>query len=164
MADPERQLATLEYWAMGSLGGITSQKLIYVMPVVVLGIIGMFLLKWKATMLSLSEQEAMSLGVEVSKTRILVLFVATLTVATIVSVTGLIAFVGLIAPHIARLMLKDDHSGAIILSPIVGAVLLTTADCIAKSVSANEIPISVITSLIGAPVLAILICGGDSGE
>lgn len=97
------------------------------------------------------------LGVSVQKTRFFVLFLATLTVAAAVSVTGLISFIGLLAPHTARLLTGHNRRSSCLLSGIIGSVLLLTADVLAKSLTAVELPVSIFTSLLGAPFLIYLI-------
>ena len=107
--------------------------------------------------LSVREDEARMLGVSVRKTRFFVLFLATLTVAAAVSVTGLISFVGLLAPHTARLLTGHNRKSACFLSGLIGSFLLLAADILAKSLAAVELPVSIFTSLLGAPFLIYLI-------
>lgn len=156
-ADPERQLAALEFWAMGSFAGITSHKLISIVPFFLLGLILLLLLRWQINILSLSDDEGRSLGVNVTVIRTIAIIAATLVVASIVSVTGLISFIGLIAPHIGRMIRKKNDFSTGILSGVIGAIILTAADILARSVSSSEIPISILTTFIGAPYLAYLI-------
>lgn len=156
MADPERQLAAIEYWSMGSFAGVTGEKLLSILPYFIIGIIGLFLLKWQINILSLSDEEGKSLGVRVSVIRVIVIICATLVVASIVSITGLISFIGLIGPHIARMLTKKNNFNTTILSGIIGATILLIADTLARSISSSEIPISILTTFIGAPFLAYL--------
>ena len=116
-----------------------------------------FLLHRHILALSVQEDEARMLGVSVQKTRFFVLFLATLTVAAAVSVTGLISFIGLLAPHTARLLTGHNRRSSCLLSGIIGSVLLLTADVLAKSLTAVELPVSIFTSLLGAPFLIYLI-------
>ena len=160
-ADPNQQLAAIDFWTMGSLAGITLDKIpLTVLCVALCGGL-LFLLQRQVTLLSLDPDEAASLGVEVERLRYLVLILATLTVASIVSVTGLISFIGLLAPHIARLLDRRGGSHALALSGLVGASLLLLADCAARSLASSEIPISILTSFLGAPFLIRLIAKGD---
>lgn len=160
LADPERQLPAIEFWTMGGLGSITNDKLYAVLPVVLAGLLGLVLLRWQIVLLSLSDSEGKALGMRVGYARCCVLLFTTLVVAGIVCVTGQIAFIGLIAPHIARLILnKIDHC----LSGLIGAVILLAADCLSRTVSAGEIPISILTSLIGVPFLIYLMCRRGTG-
>ncbi len=159
-ADPERQLAAVEFWAMGSFAGITLDKLKVVVPIFLIGFTGLVLLRWQIMLLSLSDDEVKMLGVRVKYVRYGVLLCSTLMATSIVSVTGLITFIGLIAPHISRLILKKNDFNAFMLSGLVGAVILLFADCLARSLSSSELPISILTSLIGVPFLVYFMCNG----
>ncbi len=156
-ADPEKQLATLEFWTMGSFGSVTADKVWISIPVVGIGFVGILLCRWKLELLSLSDDEAKALGLEVVRIRYFILFFATLMVAAVISITGMITFIGLIAPHLARIIFKQNKFSTIIFSGMLGAILLLIADCLARSMGETEIPISILTSLIGAPFLAWLI-------
>ncbi len=160
-ADPERQLAAIEFWSMGSFASITSDKLFSILPFFIVGIIGLILLRWQINILSLSDEEGRSLGVQVGIARVAVMICATLVVASIVSVTGLITFIGLVAPHLARMIIKKNDTGTMILSGLIGAILLLVADTLARSVASSEIPISILTTFIGAPFLAYLMSRMD---
>ena len=160
-ADPERQLAAIEFWSMGSFAGITLDKLLSILPFFILGIIILFLLRWQISILSLSDDEGRSLGVNVTVIRTFAIIGATLVVASIVSVTGLITLIGLIAPHIGRIIRKKNDFNTGILSGIIGAIILTIADILARSVASSEIPISILTTFVGAPYLAYLIVTQD---
>ena len=157
-ADPEKQLGAIEFWSMGSFGSVTMEKLSIILPFFAFGSIGLFLYRWKINMLSISDEEAKTMGISVERSRYIILFFTTLVVSSIVSVTGLISFIGLIPPHIARFIFKKNDFKTIIFSGLIGAILLTFGDCIARSVISSEIPISIITSFIGAPYLAMIVC------
>lgn len=157
-SDPENQLGAIEYWTMGSFGGINTEKVKIVLPFFLLGMIGIFLMRWKINILSISDEEGTSLGISVEKSRYLILFFSTLVVASVISVTGLISFIGLIPPHIARSILKRNDLKTIIFSGLLGAILLTLSDCLTRILLPSELPISIITSFIGAPYLAVLVC------
>ena len=155
-ADPDRQLAAMEFWAMGSLSSITEDKVISIFPYFTIGIIIIILFRWQINILSLDDDEGKSLGVPVELVRFIVIIAATLVVASIVSVTGLISFIGLIAPHIGRMITKRNDFYTTIFSGFIGGMLLIIADCLARSLSGSEIPISILTTFIGAPFLAYL--------
>lgn len=157
MADPEKQLASIEYWIMGSLSGVTASKIRIPVLIILVTSFTAFLLHRHILALSVREDEARMLGVSVQKTRFFVLLLATLTVAAAISVTGLISFIGLLAPHIARLLTGHNRQSACGLSGIMGSLLLLTADILAKSLASVELPVSIFTSLLGAPFLIFLI-------
>ena len=159
-ADPERELASIEYWIMGSLNGVSSYAIGGNLTLAVVCLAALFLLHRQIILLSAEEGEARTLGVNVATLRLIVLLIATLTVADVVSLTGLISFAGLLAPHGARLLTKDNRIGTMMLSGILGAVILLAADILARSAAAAELPVSIFTSLIGAPFLISLIMRG----
>ena len=163
-ADPEKQLASIEYWIMGSLNGISRDSLAIPFLTTLAGFIIMALLYRQILILSTSEEEAVSLGVHVTSLRFIILMLATLVVSSIICVTGLISFIGLIAPHIARLLTKRNDIFTYITSGFTGAILLTLADILARSVSSSELPVSIFTSLLGAPLLIILLIRANKKE
>lgn len=163
-ADPEKQLASIEYWIMGSLNGISRDSLAIPFLTTLAGFIIMAMLYRQVLILSTSEEEAVSLGVNVAILRFIILMLATLVVSSIICVTGLIIFIGLIAPHIARLLTKRNDIFTYITSGFTGAILLTLADILARSVSSSELPVSIFTSLLGAPLLIILLIRANKKE
>lgn len=163
-ADPEKQLASIEYWIMGSLNGISRDSLAIPFLTTLIGFIVIALLYRQVLILSTSEEEAVSLGVNVTILRFIILMLATLVVSSIICVTGLISFIGLIAPHIARLLTKRNDIFTYITSGFTGAILLTLADILARSVSSSELPVSIFTSLLGAPLLIILLIRANKKE
>lgn len=162
-ADPERQLASIEYWIMGSLSAITLNRLPFYCTVCILGLVGIFLLHRQILLLSVEETEARMLGVSVGGMRLLILLLATLVTASVIGLTGVISFIGLLAPHTARLLTRDNRLSTLTLSGILGGLLLTVSDMLARSVSSAELPVSVFTSLLGAPFLLYLILKGKGG-
>ena len=156
-ADPERELASIEYWIMGSLNGITLNKLPVPFIISAVCMAALFMLYRQILLLSANEDEAALLGVSVGKIRLLILILSTLTVAAIVSVTGIISFVGLLAPHSARLLTGDNRISTLWLSGLTGSTLLCMADILARSAASSELPVSVFTSLLGAPFLLFLL-------
>ena len=159
-ADPERELASIEYWIMGILNGISAHSIAGNLILCVLCMAVLFALHRQLILLSTEEGEARMLGVHVGLLRLIVLLVATLVVASVVSLTGLISFVGLLAPHGARLLTKNNRIGTMLLSGLLGGILLCGADILARSVAAVELPVSIFTSLLGAPFLIFLIVRG----
>ena len=159
-ADPERELASIEYWIMGSLNGISVYSIGGNLILCALCVGILFLLHRQVILLSAEEGEAKMLGVNVGSLRLMVLLIATLVVASVVSLTGLISFVGLLAPHGARLLTKHNRIGTMLLSGLLGGGLLCGADILARSVAATELPVSIFTSLLGAPFLIFLIVRG----
>jgi len=160
-ADPHHELAAIEFWIMGGLGNVTMAKtggsIAATLPVIIL----LIMLNRQIVLMSLPDTEAAALGVNLRRVRPLVLILSTLAVAGVVSVTGLISFIGLIAPHLSRLILKRNNLATWLFSGLTGACLLLAADLLARSFTNAEIPVSILTSVIGVPVLiAIMLPGG----
>ncbi|MBE6570488.1 MAG: iron ABC transporter permease [Ruminococcaceae bacterium] len=158
-ADPERELASIEYWIMGSLSGISVYSIGGNLILCLVCSAVLFLLHRQIILLSAEEGEARMLGVNVNAMRLIVLLTATLTVSSVVSLTGLISFIGLLAPHGARLLTSDNKAGTMLLGGLLGSILLCGADILARCTASTELPVSIFTSLLGAPFLIYLIAG-----
>ena len=163
-ADPEKQLASIEYWIMGSLNGVSINSITVPFIITLTGFIIILILYRQIMILSLNEDEAISLGVNVSLLRFIILMIATLIVSSIICVTGIISFIGLIAPHIARLSTGRNDRFTYILTGFTGAVIMTIADIFARSISSSELPVSIFTSLLGAPLLIFLLVRTNKKE
>ena len=159
-ADPERELASIEYWIMGGLNGINLYAIGVNLLLCAVCLAALFLLHRQVILLSAEEGEARMLGVNVGKLRLAVLLIATLVVSSVVSLTGLISFVGLLAPHGARLLTRNNRIGTMLLSGLMSGILLCGADILARSVAVTELPVSIFTSILGAPFLIFLIVRG----
>ncbi|MGL6017890.1 MAG: FecCD family ABC transporter permease [Gibbsiella quercinecans] len=156
-ADPNNTLQSIVFWLMGSLASASYLKLWVLLPAVVLATGIIFALRFRINVLSLGEENAQALGMSVAITRWGVLLCITLITSATVAVSGTIGWVGLIIPHIARLVAGHDHQRLLPVSAAIGAIYLIAVDTLARSMSAAEIPLSVITALIGAPIFAVLI-------
>lgn len=157
MADPEKQLASIEYWIMGSLNGINSHAIKGNLILGTCCMVFLFFLHRQMILLGQEESEAKMLGVSVVQMRLLILILTTLVVSSVVSLTGLISFVGLLAPHSARKITGNNTVKTMFFSGVLGGVILLIADILARSVTKTELPVSIFTSLIGAPFLILLI-------
>lgn len=163
-ADPEKELASIEYWIMGSLNGINVYTIGGNMLLCFISIVLLFLLHRQMIILALDEGEARMLGVSVNRVRLMILLIATLSVSSIISLTGLISFVGLLAPHCARKLMQANNRLTMLFSGIIGGCILVLADILARSVAETELPISIFTSLLGAPFLVLLIINRRNRE
>lgn len=160
-ADPEKELASIEFWTMGSFADITLSKLMGTLPWILLGLAGLFALRRQIVLLGLDEDDAQMLGVPVKYMRPAILMLATLATGAVISVTGLIAFIGLLAPHIARLLTRNGRFSTAVLAGLCGGILMLLSDVLARSIGDSEVPISIITSMLGAPFLFWLMCGKE---
>lgn len=160
MADPEKELASIEYWIMGGLNGIHTKIILVNIPICIVCLILLCFLHRQSLLLSMDEMEAKMLGVKVANVRLMLLFLSTLSVASIVSMTGIISFVGLLAPHFARRITRNNQIETMFLSGFLGGIFLLIADMLARSVAQTELPVSIFTSMLGVPFLIILIMRG----
>lgn len=157
IADPEEKLPAITYWLMGSLSGSSMGDVLKAVPVIVLAILVLWMARWKLNVLSLREDEAASLGINVKGLRILVIIATTVIVSISVSFCGVISFVGLAVPHLARMIVGHDHKDLVPACILMGGIFLVIIDTTARSLTASEIPLSILTALIGAPIFALLL-------
>lgn len=151
LADTEEQLPAMTYWLMGSLAKVSYKDLAFFVIPFMLGIIPIFSLRWKLNLLSFGEDEAKSMGIDVSTVRIICIICATLLTAAVVSIAGTIGWVGLMIPHLVRFIVGPNNKTVIPFSLLTGALFMLVVDNFCRSLLAYEIPLGVLTSLIGAP-------------
>ena len=157
LADAESQLPAITYWLMGSLSGTGYSKLALGAPVIIVGIIIIFLLRWRINLLALSEDELIASGTNVKLLRSLVVICATAMTASVISMCGQVGWVGLIVPHMCRLIWGQDNAKLIPASVSIGAAFMVAVDTLARSISATEIPVSILTAIVGAPFFISLL-------
>lgn len=156
VADPQDQLPAITYWLMGSLNGTTPQDVLFVLVPMGLGLTMLFLLRWRINVLTLGDEEARTIGVNAGRLRLLVILCATLITAAAVSVSGVIGWVGLVIPHLTRKMVGNNYKYLLPASMLSGAIFLLLVDNISRNLMATEIPLGILTSLIGAPFFIFL--------
>ncbi len=157
MADPNDQLPAITYWLMGSLNGTMPEDVGFVIIPMAIGLGLLLLLRWRINILTLGDDEAVSMGVDVKKLRAIVMFSATLITAASVSVSGMIGWVGLVVPHMARRLVGNNYDHLMPASMLLGAGFLLLVDDISRNLMATEIPIGILTSFVGAPFFIYLI-------
>ncbi len=157
IADPNNVLPAITYFLMGSLSGVGFAEMKLVAIPMAISFLVLLLLSWKINLLSLSEDEARSLGVNTRLIRLIAIVCATILTACSVAVAGNIGWVGLIIPHISRMLVSNDARASFPSSMFLGASLLTVVDCVSRTASTIEIPIGILTSFIGAPFFILLL-------
>lgn len=162
-ADPEDKLPLIEFWLMGSLAGVHMRDVGILFALLVPAAALLTALRWRITVLTLGDEEARSLGINVAWLRGTVLVLATLMAAASVSLAGVIGWVGLVIPHLARILVGPDFRRLVPVSLVLGGSYLVLADTVARTLTAAEIPLGIVTSLIGAPIFAFLIRKGVRG-
>ena len=155
-ADTESQLPAISYWLMGGLDKAGYKNLLYGAPPIILGIVVLYLLRWRMNLLPLSEDEARASGCNIAVLRAVTVVCATAITASCVSMCGQVGWVGLLVPHMCRMKFGSNHMALLPASVSFGAVFMVIVDTVARSVSASEIPISILTAIIGAPFFIVL--------
>ncbi len=157
IADPNDVLPSITFWLMGSFSGITVRSLRLLSPILASGTILLFLMRNRLNTLSLPEEEARSLGINLPLTRGLVILASAGVTAGIVAGCGLIGWVGLLIPHMCRMLFGNNNARMIPGSIVFGALFMLITDTVARTLTAAEIPVSILTSLIGAPLFIFLL-------
>ena len=152
IADAEYKLPDITFWLMGSLTNITTTQVLTIAPIVLLAVLPLYFSSWRLNVLSFGEDEAHTMGVQVQRLRLVVVLSATLLTATVVSITGLIGWIGLVVPHIARFIIGSDNRYLLPAAFLLGSCFLIIIDLLSRTLSALEIPLGIIASIIGAPI------------
>ena len=129
-------------------------------PLMLAGLLPLALLRWRINLLSLSDEEAAALGLNISRIRLLLILSATLMTASAVAITGIIGWIGLVVPHMARLLVGPEFSRLLPASLLLGASFLLLTDTLARTLAGIELPLGILTALIGAPFFLLLLARG----
>ena len=162
LADPYDQLPAITFWLLGSLAGAKLNDLAVVAPLVLVGLVPMVLLRWRIGVLSLGDDEAQALGVDVARLRPLVIAAATLMTASVVAISGVIGWVGLMIPHIARMLVGPNFDRLLPAAMLLGASFMLIVDALARSLGRVETPLGILTAVLGAPFFLWLLARGRS--
>ncbi len=157
MADPEDKLPAITYWLMGSLSSVTFRNLMVGAPFILVGLAVIYAMRWKLNVLSLTEDEARSMGVSVKALRLVIVTAATMITASAISMCGQVGWIGLLVPHISRMLFGSNNRYVVPASMSLGAVFLLVIDTAARSATAAEIPVSILTATVGAPFFIFLL-------
>ncbi|MCS7056119.1 MAG: iron ABC transporter permease [Thermoflexales bacterium] len=150
IADPLTQLPEITFWLLGSLASITWPKLLSVLPGVAVGLFVMLLFRWRLNVLSLKEETAFSLGAAPQRERMLLILAAVVPTAALISISGMVGWIGLIVPHIARRLFDADTRFGLPATMLLGGIFAMLCDDAARTLLAGEIPLGILTSLLGA--------------
>ena len=161
VADPSNQLPQITYWLMGSLSGTRMKTVGFAAVCMAVGLLPLLLLRWRMNLLTLSADEARSMGVNTDRLRLVVILSATVLTAASVSVSGMIGWVGLVIPHLSRRLVGNDCRYLLPMSMVFGAAFLLLVDNLARCLTAVEIPIGILTAFVGAPFFVYLMIKGD---
>jgi len=157
VADPDDTLPTITYWLMGSLSNVSLKKVIILIIPIVLGIIPLMLARWKLNALAFGEEDAMAMGINTDLLKIVIIISSTVITSISISMCGIVGWVGLIVPHLARMIVGPNNKALIPTSLILGSIYLLAVDDICRSVATVELPLGILTSIIGAPFFIYLL-------
>jgi iron complex transport system permease protein len=159
IADPYNQLPAMTFWLLGSLAATTGSDLVPLFGPVALGILVLVALRWRMNVMSLPDEEARALGVSTGPLRLVIIAAATLVTSASVATAGIIGWVGLVVPHIARTLVGPDFARLLPVAALLGGGFLLAIDTLARTATATEIPLGILTSLIGTPFFIWLLAG-----
>jgi ABC-type Fe3+-siderophore transport system, permease component len=157
VADPSNQLPAITYWLMGSLASIKLEDLYIAAIPMITGIVILLLMRWRFNVLSMGDEEAQAMGVNTNRIRLIIVVCCTMMTAAAVCISGIIGWIGLVIPHIGRILVGPDHKRLLPVTLLLGATYLLLIDNIARTVTMAEIPIGILTALIGAPVFIYML-------
>lgn len=157
VADPTEKLPQIVYWIMGSLSAIDYHAILMILPLYLAAMILLFAYRWRINVLSMGDQEARSFGVEVERDKTIVIVAASVLTALVVSISGIIGWVGIVVPHLARMLVGHDFRKLLPASLSLGVCYLLIIDDICRTLTASEIPIGVITGIVGVPLFLYFI-------
>jgi len=156
-ADPYDKLPAIVFWLMGSLSSVEVSDIFWVAPLMLICMGILLLIRWRINLLAMGDDEAKALGVNTRQMSQVIIITATIITATAVCISGIIGWVGLVVPHIARMIVGPDYRKILPVSLVIGASYLLIVDDIARTLMAAEIPLGILTAVIGAPVFAYLL-------
>lgn len=156
-ADPYKDLPAIDFWLMGGFYNSSWSNIAYVSVLCLFSTIVIYLFRWRLKVITMGDESAKLLGVNVKLVRLIVILASTLLVSAVVSVAGVISWIGILVPHIVKSYAKDDISKNIPITILAGGIILLLADTLARSITTTEIPISIVTSFVGAPFLVYLL-------
>ena len=163
IADPEEKLPTIIFWIMGSFGGVRLEDLLFTWPPIIIGITGLLLVRWRINLMSMGDREAKAMGTKVELLKVIIIICTTMISAAAVSVCGIIGWVGLVIPHICRMWVGPNHKVLLPTTIAAGAGYLLIIDDFARAMTASEIPLGILTAIIGAPFFAFLLRRSKGG-
>lgn len=156
VADTQDKLPTITFWLMGSFSNTTYREVLIAMPNIVVGSLGLIAFRWKLNLLSLGDEDAYTMGINPKKTRLWIIVLATLITATCVAVSGIVGWVGLVIPHICRKLVGNNNDKLLPVACLAGSAFMIVVDTIARNITTSEIPIGILTALMGAPFFAVI--------
>jgi len=163
VADPMNKLPAIVFWLMGSFNHVSTSDLMVAGPLLIVGMISLYLVRWRMNVLAMGDDDARALGLNAEQQKAMIIVAATVISAASVSICGIVGWIGLVIPHVGRILVGPDHKLLIPTAALVGASYLLVVDTVARTITVTEIPIGIITALVGAPVFAYLLRKAHTG-
>ena len=157
MADPMNKMPAIVFWLLGSLNHVSFKNLLITLPIFLACMAVLLMVRWRINLLSMGEEDAKSLGINTEALKAVIILSATIATASAVCISGIIGWIGIMIPHIGRLIVGPDHKYLLPISMVIGAAYLVAVDTIARTALTTEIPIGILTAVFGAPVFAFLL-------
>ncbi len=157
IADPINQMPSIVFWLLGSLNNVSNKDIVIVGPIILAGTVLLYLIRWRINLLTMGDEDARALGVNTGQIRAIIIICATFISASAVCISGIIGWVGLVIPHIGRILVGADNKHLLPVSALIGAIYLVAVDLVARTAMEAEIPIGILTAIIGAPIFAYLL-------
>jgi iron complex transport system permease protein len=164
IADPMNRMPAIVFWLLGSLNHVSNEDLVIVAPVFVICMALLLSVRWRINLLAMGDEDARALGVNTERLKALIIICATTLTAASVCISGIIGWIGIVIPHIGRMLVGPDHKQLLPTSMLIGAAYLTAVDLLARSLLMTEIPIGILTAIIGAPIFVYLLRKSRTGE
>jgi len=163
VADPYEKLPTIVFWLMGSLSSVRYNDIFAILPAIIIGGATLLLIRWRINLLALSQDEAKTLGIDLKRITRVIIICATLLTAASVCISGIIGWVGLVVPHLGRMITGPDYKKLLPMTIVMGASYLLIMDDLSRTIIATEIPLGILTALMGAPFFAYLLWRRKTG-
>lgn len=157
VADPDTELAEITYWQLGSLSKVKIESLYIILPIMLIAGIIVYLFRWRINVISLGDKESKTLGINLQKERGIIILCSTLLTASAICISGTIGWIGLIMPHLARMIVGQDNKRVIPVSTLLSSIFLIVVDTTARNLTGAEIPLGIITGFIGTPFFAFVL-------
>ncbi len=163
VADPMNKMPAIVFWLLGSLNHVSTQDLLVLGPIIAVSIAGLLAIRWRINVLTMGDEEARALGVNTEHLKVIIILLATIITAAAVCMSGLIGWIGLVIPHMGRMLVGPDNRYLLPVSVLLGGVFLIAVDTVARTAAPAEIPIGILTAVIGAPLFAVLLRRNNPG-
>lgn len=157
IADPDTKLAEITYWQLGSFSKIKIESLYIILPIMLIAGIIIYFFRWRINVISLGDKESKTLGINLQRERGIIILCSTLLTASAICISGTIGWIGLVMPHLARIIVGQDNKRVIPISALLSSIFLIAIDTMARNLTGAEIPLGIITGFIGTPFFAFIV-------